>query len=198
MTKAEIEEAQKITWLEEHLPYELKMCRYSFLTMKEAHPFYLDWNMALASFAVAAGNLSAFLTNSDGSGNIKASDYVESFKSRKGDLSGVFARMEPLIFHLGKARPTDEGKFSLRDAEKIADWIEKEMAVFVSRLGSYEKYWNGSLAMPEARPPQTMFLHGPTPQSSSAYSSSLSSGQGVTGARDPVQYNVKLPDDLSS
>ncbi len=198
MTKAELEEAQKITWLEEHLPYELKMCRYSLLTMKEANPFYLDWNMALASFAVAAGNLSAFLTNSDGSGNVKASDYVDSFKSRKGHLSGVFARMEPLIFHLGKARPTDAGKFSRGDAEKIADWIEKEMAVFDSKLGSYEKYWNGPLAMPEVRPPLMMFLNGPAPQSSSAYSSSLSSGQSVTGARGPAQYNIKPTDDRSS
>lgn len=191
MTKAEIEEAQKITWLDEHLPYELKMCRYSLLMMREMYPFYLDWNMSLASFAVAAGNLSAFLTNSDGSGNIKASDYVQGFKSRKGDLSGVFARMEPFIFHLGKARPTEKGKFSRDDAEMIAKWIEEEMAEFVSKLGSYEKYWNGPLALPEARPSPSLILNGPAQQSSSAYSSSSSSGQSVTGPGGPLRYNIK-------
>src|SRR5229473_2771185 len=103
-TKAEIEKEQKIKWLDEHLPYELMMARYTIKRLKE-QVFWLDWNAYHSAFAVAAANLAGFLTNTD-SRNLKASDFVGTFKSRKVDLASTFAKMEPQIFHLGKARPS--------------------------------------------------------------------------------------------
>ncbi|MBI5319799.1 hypothetical protein [Bradyrhizobium sp.] len=152
-TKAEIEEKQKKDWLDEHLPYELKMARYSIAQMRGTSVFYLDWNAYHSSFAVSACNLAAFLTNGEKKGNnLQACDFVQNFKSRKDNLAGIFSKLEPQVFHLGKARPTDEGKFNLHEAEKILHWIEEEMAKFISQLGTWRKHWNEARSKPEARP----------------------------------------------
>jgi hypothetical protein len=145
------EEEQKIKWLDEHLPYELKMARYSFQQMQVPAIFYLDWNSYQSAFAVSACNLAAFLTNQEKK-NLQACDFVEGFRSRKGDLAGIFAKLEPQVFHLGIARPTDHGKFVLLEAKQALDWIEAEMEHFISKLGSWRKHWNQSRSVPEARP----------------------------------------------
>jgi hypothetical protein len=141
--------AEQKAWLGEHLPYELKMARYSLKQMQQPGVFYLDWNAYHSAFAVAACNLAAFLTNNE---KWKSSDFVKDFKSRKYDLAGKFANLEPQVFHLGKMRPDGEGKFVLADAEKILAWIEDEMEKFVSQLGPRQKYWNERRSQPELRP----------------------------------------------
>lgn len=51
-------------WLKEHLPYEAKMMRYCLRRLNEMlRPWFLDWNAYLSGFAVAAGNITEFLTN---------------------------------------------------------------------------------------------------------------------------------------
>jgi hypothetical protein len=87
-------QAEQKAWLDEHLPYELKMARYSFKQMQETGVFYLDWNAYHSAFTVAACNLAAFLTNQE---KLKASDFAEGFKSRKRDLAGTFAKLEPQV-----------------------------------------------------------------------------------------------------
>ncbi|MGY3483992.1 hypothetical protein ACVW1C_001875 [Bradyrhizobium sp. USDA 4011] len=141
--------AEQKAWLAEHLPYELKMARYCLKQMQRRGTFYLDWNAYHSAFAVAACNLAAFLTNSE---KLKASDFARDFRSRKDDLAGKFARLEPQVFHLGKMRPDGEGKFVLADAERVLAWIEEEMAKFVSQLGSWQQHWNEQRSQPEARP----------------------------------------------
>lgn len=146
----EIEEQQKKDWLNEHLPYELMMARYSIAQLREA-TFWLDWNAFLASFAVSACNLAAFLTNAEKGNNFRAHDFVEGFRSRKGDFAKAFAMLEPQVFHLGKARPTDKGKFTLQEAVAIYDWIASEMQKFIQQLGSWREYWNEQRAAPAER-----------------------------------------------
>jgi hypothetical protein len=166
-TKAEIEKEQKLKWLDEHLPYELMMARYTIKRLKE-RIFWLDWNAYNSGFAVAAANLSGFLTNGD-TGNLKASDFVEGFKSRKGDLASTFAKMEPQIFHLGKGRPSDKGKFDIKDATDAYDWIEAEMAKFIVQLGDWSFYWNQERSVPEERPKEEeKLLNVLGPQSASS------------------------------
>lgn len=105
----------------------------------------------LIAFSTVACNLTAFLTNGDhGSNNFKAADFVGGFRSRKGDLQGPFAKLEPQVFHLGKDRPLGESgsKFQLGEAEAISDWIEREMAAFIERLPD-RTLWREDLAVPE-------------------------------------------------
>ena len=158
--------AEQKAWLDEHLPYELKMARYSLKQMQQPDVFYLDWNAYHSAFAVAACNLAAFLTNSE---KWKSSDFVKDFKARKYDLAGKFANLEPQVFHLGKMRPIAEGKFVLADAEKILAWIEEEMKKFVSQLGPWQEHWNEKRSQPEPRPegPYIVFT-GMEPQTASS------------------------------
>jgi hypothetical protein len=148
----------KENWLKEHLPYELMMMRHSLRRLQQRpRPFFLDWNMALAGFAVSARNLRAFLTNKEDEGSgVRACDYVPGFKSTRADLKDTFNLMDPYIFHLGKRRPTDaesSDKFSLDDVAKISEWIEAEMQRFVEALPK-ETGWPSEAAIPPEPPPE--------------------------------------------
>jgi hypothetical protein len=152
-TWAEIESERKLKWLDEHLPYELKMMRHSLNRMEEAGVFYLDWNAFHSAFGVAAANMAAFLTNKEGKGNsFRAHDFVAGFRSRKDDLAKVFEKLEPQIFHLGQGRPSDTGKFDLADAKRAAGWIEEEMGKFVEKLPD-RSLWNEARSRPGEAPP---------------------------------------------
>lgn len=169
-TKAEIERENKEKWLDEHLPYELMMLRYNFSRLTDdAGLFFLEWNTAHASFAVSAANLASFLTNGDtGRNNFKACDFVNGFRSQKGELAPVFLKMEPQIFHLGKSRPDGEGKFDINDIKRVYPWIEQEMEKFIKQLpADLKKYWNQARSIP---PPKDKSLSVATlgPQSASS------------------------------
>ncbi|MBR1298535.1 hypothetical protein [Bradyrhizobium sp. AUGA SZCCT0042] len=197
-TKAEVEEKRKENWLDEHLPYEVLMMRHSIGQMRDPSTFWLDWNAFHASFAVSACNLAAFLTNGEKKGNsFQACDFVISFKSRKDNLAKTFEKLEPQVFHLGKARPIDEGKFNLREAEQILEWIEKEMAEFVQQLGTWRKYWNEDRSQPEARPAgPTLRITGLEPQTSSSASYSLQTSSTAGSPFRIVGYEEKKSEEL--
>jgi hypothetical protein len=120
-------------YLEEHLPYELKMLRYTYGQMlQEQH--YLSWNAHFESFAVHARNLVKFLTNSD-TGNLKAGDFVQDYRARIGDEKGAMTRLLNQVFHLAKKRPKEVvDKFDTKDAKEVSDWIEKNFRDFLSKL----------------------------------------------------------------
>jgi len=106
------DQVQKFDYLDEHLPYMLGTLRYNL--GKLDHPqHFRDWNAYIESFAVNARNLVQFLDNAD-TGNFKASDFIEGFRIRKGDIQGPLAKLRDQVFHLGKTRPRDaDGKFDL-------------------------------------------------------------------------------------
>ncbi len=148
-TNEQMRDEAKKAWLHEHLPYELKMMRHSLKRMRQQGLFYLDWNGFHSAFAVAAANLAAFLTNTEkANNNFVAGDFVDGFRSRKGDLQGKFNKMEPQIFHLGTARTSDTGKLVLKEIEKIAAWIETE----IRKLLPDKTLWNESRSIPEEAP----------------------------------------------
>ncbi|SRR5208282_4832603 len=120
-------------YLQEHLPYMLKMLRYTYGQMRQQQ-HYLSWNAHFESFAVHARNLTNFLTNSD-KGNFKAADFVTDYKARKGDLSGPMSRLGDQVFHLAKRRPTEVvAKFNTDHAKDVSDWIETNFADFLTKL----------------------------------------------------------------
>jgi hypothetical protein len=117
--------------------------------------------------------LAAFLTNAEsGNNNLKACELVENFRSRKGDLADTFKKMEPQIFHLGKARPIDGRlKFNTDDAKAVFDWIEEEMKKFVAALQQtmYGEFWHEekSWPPPEEGPGAYICADGSNPSASS-------------------------------
>jgi hypothetical protein len=127
------EDQQKRNYLDEHLPYMLKMLRYTYGQMLQKQ-HYLSWNAHFESFAVHARNLVKFLTNSDAR-NFKAHRFVQDYKARVGDIQGAMAKLEQQVFHLGKHRPpTFVGKFNTEHAQEVRDWIEKNFDTFVNGL----------------------------------------------------------------
>ncbi|MFT3730795.1 MAG: hypothetical protein QM780_05105 [Hyphomicrobium sp.] len=160
-------EQQKTDWLKEHLPYELKMVRYSRRRLGDRLN-YLQWNAHLQSFATSARNVSHFLTNDD-KGNLKASDYIQEFRSTKGNVASKFAQCEPQIFHLGKSRPQSTGKITFDDVSVMAEWIEEEMRKFLYDLKqidqtkgtNYSSLWDEAKSRPEPDADLVVVLGGP-------------------------------------
>jgi hypothetical protein len=141
-----IEDQRKKDYLDEHLPYMLKMLRYTYKQMLEQQ-HYLSWNAHFESFAVHARNLVAFLTNND-TGNFKAKEFVaQDYKAVKGDLQGPMKKLDEQVFHLAKTRPTDVvGKFDTKHAEIVSRWIEKNFADFLNQLGELRPHFNDKKA----------------------------------------------------
>jgi hypothetical protein len=128
------DENQKHNYLEEHLPYMLKMLRYTHGQMLQTQ-HYLSWNAHFESFAIHARNLVNFLANKD-LGNFKASEFVSGFKAPTGEtIGGLTRKLDQQVFHLAKSRPKDViGKFSSEHAAPIRNWIEHNFAEFLRRL----------------------------------------------------------------
>jgi hypothetical protein len=124
---------EQCDYLQEHLPYMLKMLRYTYGQMlQEQH--YLSWNAHFESFAIHARNLTRFLSNKD-KGNFKAAEFIKDYKARIGDESGPMSRLQAQVFHLAKQRPKDVvAKFDTEDAKAVKDWIEKNFDDFLSKL----------------------------------------------------------------
>jgi hypothetical protein len=137
-------------YLQEHLPYMLKMLRYTYNQMQQQQ-HYLSWNAHFESFAVHARNLANFLSNND-TGNFRAVDFVHGYKARKGDLSGPLALLEKQVFHLSKQRPIAVvDKFNTDKAKAVFAWIEQAMTDFLSKLGTHERRLFGdSNSQPES------------------------------------------------
>jgi hypothetical protein len=71
---------QKAEYLEEHIPYMVKMLRYTYGQMQQEQ-HYLTWNAHFESFAIHARNLVNLLTNND-TGNMKAHNFINGFRAR--------------------------------------------------------------------------------------------------------------------
>jgi len=130
--------AEQRDYLEEHLPYMLKMLRYTYAQMQQQQ-HYLSWNAHFESFAVHARNLTRFLTNND-KGNFKANEFASEYRAQIGDESGPMSRLQRQVFHLAKRRPKDVvAKFDIDDAKGVIDWIETNFADFLSKLEPAER-----------------------------------------------------------
>jgi len=126
-------DTQKFDYLDEHLPYMLKMLRYTFGKMREQQ-HYLSWNAHFESFAIHARNLVTFLVNKD-TGNFKAHEFVKDYKARTQEIGHLIQKLDQQVFHLAKARPREAiGKFSSENAEPVKVWIEENFSDFLTML----------------------------------------------------------------
>ncbi len=121
--------------LEEHIPYEALMMRYSYQRIaSETHE--LDWNAHYCSFAVHARLLHDFLVNDGGSNNVKASDFVDGFHfERKPIIVTTINTLNQQVFHLAKRRPNaEERKDAITFLKPLHDWLNDGLARFVDEL----------------------------------------------------------------
>jgi hypothetical protein len=169
-------------YLDEHLPYMLKMVRYAYRQMLRRQ-FYLSFNAHFESFAVNTRNLVNFLTNNDeGKGNFKACEFVKDFKARKGEIQGVMRKLDQQVFHLDKNRPRDDGKFHTGAAEQVLDWIEENFAKLLHELPpELRRLFNDQLAKPE----EDFIVTESVVPSASAAAPTVASFTGFTGSAPP-------------
>jgi hypothetical protein len=150
-------ENQKTAYLEDHLPYEILMLRYTFQKIM-AFQSQLDWNAYYESFVLHARNLYLFLTNGDGS-NAKASDFIAGFKAQKtNETISAFQRLGTQVFHLGPARPSDElQKVAIVQATVVNNWLDQNFSSFIDGLDEkYRLHWQPGRADPAQAPGQIM------------------------------------------
>jgi len=140
---------EKIRHLDEHLPYELLMLRYTHKHLPEPH-HQLDFNCFLECFGIHARILYEFLTNDKDARNFKASDFVDYRPSSHNEILGAMQRLHGQILHLSKRRPSQpEEKFDTADADSIRKWIEGAFSLFLSALShEYKSHWNADRADP--------------------------------------------------
>jgi hypothetical protein len=121
-------------FLQEHLPYELDMLRFTLGACKTETTQQRMWNALFESHVVHARNLCSFLTNNKNEG-LKA----RSFSDFDGDelLRATFKqlRLNPCVLHMDKGRPIyGPDKTQLAEVEELYTCIETEFARFVASL----------------------------------------------------------------
>jgi len=142
--------AERKSYLNEHLGYEMFMLRYTAQTLPQRHQ-QLEWNICMESFAVHARILYEFLTNDKNARNFRANEYVPHFDAPKtDDTKSVFDRVNRQVLHLAKNRPNEaSGKIILTDVDKAMQWIEHHFKIFVDSLEEpYRSCWNEDAATP--------------------------------------------------
>jgi hypothetical protein len=129
--------------LNDHLPYELLMLRYTYQQLHKQQ-LQLNWNVYLETLAVHARNLYYFLTSK--AKNLKANDFDTEYK-HKGHLTltGTMQKLQSQVLHLGKERSSDpEKKTNTDHADRLYQWIEKEMSRFLASLSPEDRiHWRG-------------------------------------------------------
>jgi hypothetical protein len=135
--------AKQIRYLEEHLPYELLMLRYTHGQISEHHR-RLAFNCYLECFAIHARILYKFLTKDEDSRNFEAKDFVGRYKPLPHTrLTGAMDKLNRQILHLSKSRADQpEEKFNTAHVEEIHQWIERAISGFVGALSpELQSHW---------------------------------------------------------
>jgi hypothetical protein len=133
-----ITETQRLDYLDEHLPYMLKMVRFTHHQLHRNQE-QLPWNAFFEAFAVNARNLVNLLTNKDKK-NVMAQLLVADFRRRKNenmknDITNLMDRLDEQVFHLGAKRPREQTQKLGRDAaDRVFKWIETCMAEFIGHV----------------------------------------------------------------
>jgi hypothetical protein len=131
----------------------------------------LDWNVHYESLAVHARVLFEFLTNEPDSRNLKASDFVGSFRVDKTALtSAAFQKFHSQVLHPGKRRPSAlSGKMNLEDCKLVVLWLKTRFAEFIARLDEpYRSQWSWDRARVPRSAADTLKLLPSDPQASNA------------------------------
>lgn len=142
-----LDEGQR-DYLREHLPYMLKMMRYTYQQMLQRQ-HYLSFNAHMESFSTNARNMVNFLANKD-TNNHKAGQFVAEYRARTGNLGQLMRKIDEQTMHLSKYRPKAlVGKFNTDNAKEVLDWVEETFSGFLGQLPESErKFFDANKADP--------------------------------------------------
>ncbi len=124
-------------YLNDHLPYEQMMLKYTFERVSSGELRQLEWNAHFESFSVHARNLYQFLTNGDA--DIKAHHYVPAgFRSSKtSETIRTFEQLNRQVHHLSAKRTGDSAaKVQLDHARSAYDWLTENLEQFLNALST--------------------------------------------------------------
>jgi hypothetical protein len=133
-------EQEKITYLAEHVSYELAMLNYTLMRLLTSRPStaqeQLDFNAYLESFGVHARNLVEFLSKKSHDNDRNASDYSPDFEARDQDRpKRSLLTLEKQILRVTALRATDpQERFNVEDARELYAWIVPTILSFHDEL----------------------------------------------------------------
>lgn len=157
-------QAEKITYLNGHLRYELLMLRYCLKRMEGAQK-QLEYNMAYDAFMVHARILYWFLNNEDK--NVQAQHFNPGFSSKKTPLTiKLYPKLLAQVMHLDDERPSiGDDKIQLKHVQDLAAWLQKEFQRFLDSLDQdLQDAWTPDDADPDKVEPDVLSVGPKGPQ----------------------------------
>jgi hypothetical protein len=140
-----IEQHEKLSYLNEHISYEVIMLNYTFMrlvTLRSAtSEEELDRNAFLESFGIHARNLVDFFTKRMREDDRTASDYLPAFfeAPNQDRIAQALFRLEQQVLRISTLRkPESQGKFDSDDARELYGWIVRTVLKFQGELA--ERY----------------------------------------------------------
>jgi hypothetical protein len=138
-----ITEAQKIAYLEHHLPYEYSMLKETFNRMHGAAD-QLHYNSYYESFVVHVRNLLDFLCDKTKTTEIRVTDFGQTRRDKPKEIGRTYGDLHDAVLHLGRTRPAAvEQKISLARCDTVFAWLDPAFEDFVNRLTPDQlRHWN--------------------------------------------------------
>jgi hypothetical protein len=139
-----IEQHEKLSYLNEHISFEVIMLNYTFMRLVTLRPATseeeLDRNAFLESFGIHARNLIDFFTKRMREDDRTASDYLPDFEAPNQDrIAQALFRLEQQVLRIRTLRkPGSQGKFDSDDARELYGWIVRTVLKFQGELA--ERY----------------------------------------------------------
>jgi len=137
-----IEQHEKLSYLNEHISYEVIMLNYTFMrvmTFKASTAEdELERNAFLEAFGVHAWNLVEFLSKKVRKNDRNASDYIPSFEPPDGKpIEQALLRLQKQILRVTTLQKTDpRGKFNVTNARELYAWIVPAILKFQGALSA--------------------------------------------------------------
>ena len=137
-----IEQHEKLSYLNEHISYEVIMLNYTFMrvmTFKASTAEdELERNAFLEAFGVRAWNLAEFLSKKVRKNDRNASDYIPSFEPPDGkSIEQALIRLQKQILRITTLQNTDpRGKFDVSNARELYAWIVPAILRFQEALSA--------------------------------------------------------------
>jgi hypothetical protein len=125
---------QLIEQLQDHLPYELLMLRYTHARM-QAETHDLVFNTMYECFCMHARNMWDFLHNEGTGNNLKVKEFAKEYRAPEDQKAQRIINfdMQGQVFHFGKSRPSKQtDKVGLEKCKAVFDYIEKAFSEFMA------------------------------------------------------------------
>jgi hypothetical protein len=121
-------------YFNEHILRELVTLRYALDRLTAGAAPAALWTCLYVAFTTSARNLYEFLNSIGTSREIRARDYVDSFRpSSISNIAGILQELNRQVFHMSKLRTAGlRDKVNLDDLKRLSLWIETNLVALSS------------------------------------------------------------------